>query len=73
MSKISIAWKILIMLFTKRKTILGLIDEITDVVHAIRDARDKSSEGGRKITKAELVMLLEEADDVLTRIKELFQ
>ena len=65
--------RVVILLFTKRRKIVNLIKEIEDVVIGIRKARAETGEGGKQITKAEMVTLLDEADDVLTRAKELLQ
>lgn len=65
------ALKIIFLLFRKRKSLIGLIKETSDVITAIRNIRDVESAGGKDITKEEMFKTLCEVEDVLIKLKEL--
>jgi hypothetical protein len=48
-----------------RKELLQFKDEILELKVAVEEAIKEGSEGGKKITKAEMVTVLKEVDDVL--------
>jgi len=70
MSKLKIVG-IIFSLFTKMKSIIALVNEVQDVMEAVGDAKKKESAGGKDITKEEIVKVLSEVEDVLTKIKEI--
>ena len=64
-------WKVIVAFFFKRKKLFTLTREVKEVISSLHDAHDEESENGKKITKTELVNILDEAQDVLVAVKEL--